>query len=110
MSVGSLALALAGGQGAEGYRLLGVEQGLADVQRCGGRGRDGSGQSSGQHVGRGIILSVGVEQLLKVLVGHEVERLEGHVHGELGGVAAVERSRALFLPHSAYTVQHAAVG
>ncbi len=53
---------------------------------------------------------MGVEQLLKVLVGHEVERLEGHVHGELGGVAAVERSSALFLPHGAYTVQHTAVG
>lgn len=50
MSVGSLALALARGQGAEGKRLLGVEQGLADVQGRGGRSGDGPSQRSGQHV------------------------------------------------------------
>lgn len=114
MSVGSLALALSGAlarrQGAEGLRLLGVEQGLADVQRSRDRGRDGPSQSSGQHVGRGVVLSVGVEQLLKVLVGHEVEHLEGHVHGELGGVAAIEGTGAFVCPHGMYTVQHATVG
>lgn len=108
LSVGAVAGALGGG--AQGQRLLRVEQGLAHIQRCGGGGGDGPGQRSGQHVGGGVVLSVGVEHLLQVLVGHEVERLEGHVHGELRGVAAVERGRALRLPHGPGAVQHAAVG
>lgn len=106
VSVGSFVVV---GRGAERDGLLRVEEGLADIQRGGGGGRDGPGQSPGQHVGRGVVLSVGIEELLEVLVGHEVERLEGHVHGELGGVAAVEGARAFFLPHGACTVQHAAV-
>ena len=106
MSVGSFVV----GRGSERDRLLRVEEGLADVQGCSDGGCDGTGQSSRQHVGGGIVLSVGVEELLKVLVGHEVERLEGHVHGELGGVAAVEGARAFFLPHGTCTVQHATVG
>lgn len=52
---------------------------------------------------------MGVELLLQVLVGHEVQRLEGHVHGELGGVAPVERRRPLVQPHGAYTVHGATV-
>lgn len=106
LSVGSFV----GGGGSERARLLRVEQGLADIQGRGGSGGDGPGQSSGHHVGWGVVLSVGIEELLKVLVGHEVEHLEGHVHGELGGVAAVESAQAFFLPHGTCTVQHATVG
>lgn len=107
MSVGSFVVV---GCGTECYRLLRVEKGLADIQGGGGGGCNGPGQSPRHHVGRGIVLSVGIEELLKVLVGHEVQRLEGHVHGELGGVAAVEGARAFFLPHGTCTVQHATVG
>lgn len=92
-----------------GLSLLGVEKGLANVEGRGDSGGEGSGQRAGHHVGGGVVLSVGVEEFLQVLVGHEVERLEGHVHGQLGGVAAVEGGRALVSQQRAHAVQDAAV-
>lgn len=92
-----------------GLSLLRVQEGLADVEGSGGGGGQGSGQSAGHNVGGRVVLSVGVEELLEVLVCHEVERLEGHVHGQLGGVAAVESRRAFLPQHGAHAVEHAAV-
>lgn len=56
-----------------------------------------------------VVLSVGVELLLQELVGHEVNGLEGDVHSELGGVAAVESSSPFIVPHSPHTVRHTLV-
>lgn len=93
----------------DGLSLLRVEEGLADVQGGGGGGGHGACERARHHVRGGVVLSVGVEELLQVLVGHEVERLEGHVHGQLGGVAAVEGGGALAPQQGAHAVQHAAV-
>lgn len=95
--------------GVESQRLLRVEQGLANVQWGGGSSGDGSGQSAGHHVGRWVVMSLGIEQLLQVFIGHEVQSLERHVHGELRGVTAVKGQRPLPLPHAAHTVQNATV-
>lgn len=95
--------------GVDSQTLLRVEQGLANVQRGGGGGCDGSRQSAGHHVGRGVVMSLGIEQLLQVFVGHEVQSLERHVHGELRGVTAVKGQPPLPLPHAAHAVQNATV-
>lgn len=60
-------------------------------------------------MGAGVVPSLGVKVLLQELVGHEVDGLEGHVHGELGGVAAVEGPGPLVPPHCPDTVCHPAV-
>jgi len=96
--------------GAQGQGLLGVEQRFANVQRRSGSGSDSPCAGSGDHVGAWVVLSVGVELLLKEFVGHEVNGLEGDVHGELGGVAAIESSGPFVAPHSPHTVRHTLVG
>lgn len=93
----------------DGLGLLGVQQRLAHIQGGGGRGGEGSGQCSRHHVGGGVVLSVRVQRLLQRLVGHEVQGLEGDVHGELRGVAAVEGGRTLAPQERRHAVQHATV-
>lgn len=60
-------------------------------------------------MGAGVVLSVGVECFLQRLVGHEVQSLEGHVHGELRGVAAVEGGRAVASEQRRDAVDHATI-
>lgn len=102
-----LSFALA--DGIERQRLLRVQQRLANVQWRGDGGGDGARQRARHHVGGGVVMSLGVQQLLQIFVGHEVQRLEWDVHGELRGVAAIKRQRPLLLPHAAHTVQNATV-
>lgn len=92
-----------------GLSLLRVQKGLANIEGSGGGGGHGSGQGARQHVGGGVVLSVGVEELLQVLVGHEVQSLEGHIHGQLGRVAAIEGGQALLPEQGPHAVQHATI-
>lgn len=48
-------------------------------------------------MGHGIVCSRGVENLAQVLVGCELDRLEGDGHGEGGWVGDVEGAEALGL-------------
>ncbi len=93
----------------ERQRLLRVQQRLANVQWRGGGGSDGACQRARHHVRGEVVLSLGVQQLLQIFIGHEVQCLEWDVHGELCGVAAIKRQRPLLLPHAAHTVQNATV-
>ncbi|RLV86537.1 hypothetical protein DV515_00015912 [Chloebia gouldiae] len=93
-------------EGAQGRVLLRVEQRLAHVQGRGGGGGHGSGHGAGHDVGLGVVVAVGVQVLLHELVGDEVDGLEGHVHGQLRGVAAVEGSKALSPLHRPHAAQH----
>lgn len=61
-------------------------------------------------MGAGVVPSLGVKVLLQEFIGHEVDGLEGNVHGELGGVAAVKGPGPFVLPHCPYTVCHPVVG
>lgn len=89
--------------------LLRVEHGLADVERRGGGGRQRAARRARQRVRERVVGARGVELLLAGLVGDEVQRLEGHVHGELRAVRAVEGARALRAEHVARALPHAAV-
>lgn len=60
---------------------LGVEQCFANVQWGGGSGSDSSGASSREHVGAGVVPSLRVKVLLQKFIGHEVDGLEGNIHG-----------------------------
>ena len=88
---------------------LGVEQCFANVQWGCGSGSYSSCTGSGEDVGAGVVPSLGVKVLLQEFVGHEVNGLEGNVHGELGGVAAVKGPSPFVLPHCPDTVCHPVV-
>lgn len=90
--------------------LLGVEQGLADVQGGGGGGGHGPRDGTGDDVGPRVVVPAGVDLLLHELVGDEVNGLEGDVHGELGGVAAVEGTESLRPLHCPDAGQDGLVG
>lgn len=60
-------------------------------------------------MGLWVVAPVRVDLLLQELVGDEVDRLEGNVHGQLCGVAPVECPQALGPPHCPHAAKGRAV-
>lgn len=95
---------------AQGHVLLGVEQGLADIQRSGGSSGHSPCNGARDDMGPRVILPAWVDLLLHEFIGDEVNGLEGDVHGELGGIAAVKGTKPLRLLHCPYAREDGLVG
>ena len=83
--------------------LLGVKKSLTYIQGGGCRGSYCAGESTGYHMGLGVVLAIMIYVVLAFFIHNKMQALERDVHTKLGCIWAVERFGSFCLKNSPST-------